>query len=462
MNMDIQFEPSKTELEALGINTNFVSRDEHVPEIKRFIRTVKERTQGVQCTLPFKLYPMRLTVEMVITQVFYWNALPKASGVSNVLSPWTIVTGMRINYDHCKLRFGQYVQTHEETDNDTGNERTVGAIALRPSGNQQGGYQFYSLMTGRVIKRNRWTALPMPKEVTGQVHKLSRRKSEGIEFLDRNRGPIPEDDEHHDDDDDSTYTLSDTDDDGESVGSTDDETTTAEDDGESTGVPTDDEEEELTNDRRGTLRPRRGRNYDHLKTVGFSNHTVGRTNGNNRLTVIPTLQEYAHAMSAMSIIDGNDGLLSTHLDNIVLTQYNMKRGIKLFRQKGIDAVRKELKQLNDQLVAKPVSPESLTEEQRRRALAYLMFLKEKRCGTIKGRGCADGRKQKNWMSKDDTASPTVSTAALILSCMIDAYERRDVATTDIPGAFLQTPDTSEERTHLKFEGRRSVSRCQKL
>ena len=115
-------------------------------------------------------------------------------------------------------------------------------------------------------------------------------------------------------------------------------------------------------------------------------------------------------------------------------------------------MRKEIKQLNNRLVAKPVSPESLTKEQCVRALAYLMFLKEKQCGTIKGQGCANGWKQCDWMSKKDTALPTVSTAALILSCLIDAYERRDVATTDIPGAFLQTPDKSKERTHLQFEG----------
>ena len=83
-----------------------------------------------------------------------------------------------------------------------------------------------------------------------------------------------------------------------------------------------------------------------------------------------------------------------------------------------------------------------------------MFLKEKRCGTInKGRGCTNGRKQRNWMSKEDTTSHTVSTAALILSCIIDTYERHNVTTTDIPGgAFLQTPDKSKERTHLRFEG----------
>ena len=31
----------------------------------------------------------------------------------------------------------------------------------------------------------------------------------------------------------------------------------------------------------------------------------------------------------------------------------------------------------------------LTKEQRGKALKYLMYLKEKRCGKIKGRGCAD-------------------------------------------------------------------------
>jgi hypothetical protein len=35
----------------------------------------------------------------------------------------------------------------------------------------------------------------------------------------------------------------------------------------------------------------------------------------------------------------------------------------------------------------------LTPQQKNAALAYLMFLKRKRCGKIKGRGCADGRKQ---------------------------------------------------------------------
>ena len=58
--------------------------------------------------------------------------------------------------------------------------------------------------------------------------------------------------------------------------------------------------------------------------------------------------------------------------------------------------------------------------------------------TIMGRGCADGRKHRDWISKEDTPSPTVSTEGLMLLCMIDTMEGREVETTDIPGAFLQT------------------------
>ena len=98
----------------------------------------------------------------------------------------------------------------------------------------------------------------------------------------------------------------------------------------------------------------------------------------------------------------------------------------------------------------PINKYDLTAEERKGALRYLMFLKEKRCGTIKGRGCADGRKQRDYMSKNDTSSPTVATEALLLSCVIDAVEGRDVATCDIPGAFMQSD--MEGKVVMKLEG----------
>jgi hypothetical protein len=48
-----------------------------------------------------------------------------------------------------------------------------------------------------------------------------------------------------------------------------------------------------------------------------------------------------------------------------------------------------------------MNPNDLTPEQKRKAIASLMFLTEKRNGDIKGRACADGRKQREDFSKQD-------------------------------------------------------------
>ena len=55
---------------------------------------------------------------------------------------------------------------------------------------------------------------------------------------------------------------------------------------------------------------------------------------------------------------------------------------------------------------------------------------------IKGRGFVDGRKQWDWLSKEDTPSTTVPTEGIMLSCMVDSMEVWDIATSEIPGAFL--------------------------
>jgi hypothetical protein len=67
-----------------------------------------------------------------------------------------------------------------------------------------------------------------------------------------------------------------------------------------------------------------------------------------------------------------------------------------------------------------------------------MFLKEKRDRKIKGRTVAGGNKQREYISKEDASSPTIATESILLSCIIDAEEERDVAVIDIPNAFVQT------------------------
>ena len=105
---------------------------------------------AIHCTLPFNKIPQWLIIEMVYAANYWLNMFPWDGGVSSSLSPWTILTGMGCNYNtHCKLEFGDYVQTHEEHHRSMATY-TVGAITLHPTGNAQGGNFFYSLTTGQV------------------------------------------------------------------------------------------------------------------------------------------------------------------------------------------------------------------------------------------------------------------------------------------------------------------------
>ena len=65
--------------------------------------------------------------------------------------------------------------------------QTIGALALRPTGNDQGSFHFFSLSTGRVITRNQATPLPMPDDVIDQVNLIAwhQKTNPGLIFADR-------------------------------------------------------------------------------------------------------------------------------------------------------------------------------------------------------------------------------------------------------------------------------------
>jgi len=179
---DRQFECIRSHMELQGINLNITGRDEHVPEIERFIHTVKDRARAIVNTLSFKILPHRLIIEIIYNMIFWLNCFPQKDGI-HMLSPCTIVTSSNLNYDkHCKLKFGAYVQVHEQHNN-TMIPRMSGAIALHPTGNAQGSYYFLSLHSRKHIIHNNWTVLHMP----ATVHQLAKacKKYKGIMFTDR-------------------------------------------------------------------------------------------------------------------------------------------------------------------------------------------------------------------------------------------------------------------------------------
>jgi Reverse transcriptase (RNA-dependent DNA polymerase) len=103
----------------------------------------------------------------------------------------------------------------------------------------------------------------------------------------------------------------------------------------------------------------------------------------------------------------------------------------------------------------PVHINKMTQMERTRALESLIFLTEKKDGTIKGRKCANGSTQKAYTNKEDVASPTAATESILLTATIDAYEERDVMLADIPNAFVQTDmETADDsRVIMKIRGK---------
>ena len=147
--------------------------------------------------------------------------------------------------------------------------------------------------------------------------------------------------------------------------------------------------------------------------------------------------------------------INTYDEVTFAQQYLLHEGLRRFGTKGRDAVKKEVKQLHDRLCFKPIDVSTLTKEEKRKAQVALIFLTEKRDGTIKAREVYNGKPTREWLSREDAASPTASLESLILLGVIDVKETRDVMCVDIPNAFIQArlPNADVgERIIMKITG----------
>jgi hypothetical protein len=169
---DGEFAPLADTLPELTFN--LCGADEHIPDIERYIRTIKDRVRSCYNTMPYRHIPKLMLARMAANAVFWLNAIPPTDGVSTTLSPRYIMTGQQLDYTkHVRSPLGAYAQVHEEHDNDM-RPRTTGAICLGPTGNAQGTHFFLSLATGRLLRRPHWTELPTPADVVDRVSALGR------------------------------------------------------------------------------------------------------------------------------------------------------------------------------------------------------------------------------------------------------------------------------------------------
>jgi len=326
----------------------------------------------------------------------------------------------------------------------------------------------------------------MPSDVINRLHIMARRNPGGLKFSDRHLTPYVLDLEFPDDDNDSTYVPEDTD--NESANDDYEDGSFNERDDENDAVlehgandynnnadvamepaePAREPENDLADDpsvMSSHTDPNEVIDDDNADTNDEGTNDDESINDNDADEAEGTDDNDAEDIEQM--MNDNYGVrMSTHnlrprkprdyghlhtiLEHTVMTQYSVNKGLKIFGESGVEAILQELQQLHGRKVIEPVMPSSLSYQAKKDALPYLMFLKRKRTGKIKGRGCADGRKQRETLTKEEVSSPTVAIESVLLSCTIDAHESRDVATVDIPGAFMQAD--MDDVVHMRIEG----------
>ena len=140
-----------------------------------------------------------------------------------------------------------------------------------------------------------------------------------------------------------------------------------------------------------------------------------------------------------------------------IQQYYLNKGLKIFGEEGKAAVSKELEQLLRRQCFRPESIKNLSQRQIERAQEAMMLLAEKDITKEKkGRLVFRGDGTREWLSREDTASPTAALESIELTCVVDAYEERDMMSMDVPNAFIQTlmpePKEGEEQVVMKITG----------
>lgn len=473
---DNEFRPIIDHLsDHFGIRVNYANPQEHVPEIERNNRVIKERVRATYHRLPYERLP-RVMVKTLVTETpKKLNFFPARHGVSKYYSPRMIVHQENLHYDkHCRYAFGTYVEAHDEPSPSNDNQpRTLYCIYLRYVASHQGGHELLHLPTNRIITRRKVTPVPITPAVIKQVHALADQEGmpsglkinnrtglllydsawiAGVdydeeEFDDEDYEPDEQEQDDDEDPNEDDYDEMDPneiydDDNNQASNPTDVEQAQGQDqvadnEVDEEGPVADDEVEEVENDEeqieevkttrsgRVSRPPAKFSEYQsHLQTQGIEPNEYSLESGK----VIATVMSFAQT-------------------------YSLNKGLKVFKERGHAAAKKEMRQLHDRVVWEPIAVSELTTLERKRALESLIFLNEKRDGTVKARTCANGSTQRSYIGKEDATSPTVMLESIMLTATIDAKQGRDVMTADIPNAFVQTDiDLDGERIIMKIRG----------
>ena len=474
-----------------SIDYNLASTDEHVPAAERNNRVIKERIRATFHSLPFKALPILCIRELASESANKLNFFPPADGISKYFSPREIMSHQRLDYKkHCSIPQFSYVQAHEDTyPKNSQKARTLDCIYLRPADSMQGGHVLYHMVTKSVIRRPKVTVIPITTSVIEAVERLAKadgmtglvlNSKDGTKFYDSSwiagvEYTQNENEQYDDVFEDSDYEQGDEEEDEDLV--YDEEEPEAEEqtidpiqeepeeqeddddydindldpDIQQLDEPPEDEQETEENEETETRRSARA------PKISERLQEYREQTGKNYSQIAWTRLEYDESEArvlAQIILYQRECPYMTEQTHA--TTYSLKSAIRKFGETAKDAARKEMGQLHARDCWKPVDHKTLSVTERKRAMETIFFITQKSNKELKGRTCADGSTQRVWMQRDEVSSPTVSTEATLLTGVIDAMEKRDVATCDIPNAFVQTDlderDKDGHRTIMKMRG----------
>jgi len=195
-------------------------------------------------------------------------------------------------------------------------------------------------------------------------------------------------------------------------------------------------------------------NQKHYNFLNFYNHKKNRK----------LKQEYVagirHAMLQLNQDKKCDPAeLYANVVGLCFTQMSARKGIKMFGEEALAALSAEYAQLDSLSVFTPRDASMLNWNEKKEALRTIDLIKKKRCGKVKGRSVVDGRDQREQYSKAETSSPAITFESLIATFVVDAYERRDVATSDVSGAFLKAEQKDYVLLRLTGEALKAILRA---
>ena len=419
-----------------NINFNVAGPGQHEPVSERKIRLVKERTRAVLHSLPYSL-PSKLLRYLVLFVVFCLNIIPvKTNGM--YVSPKELLTGRKVNYKRdLRFQFGEYIQaTTPNVISNSMQSRTDGDIALLSTGNVEGTIYAYNLATNRVVKRDRWQVLPIPDIVIQIMNKLAD-EDDAESRITRDPTFRIRDAEVTDHDENADEIDGNTSDDGL---------------GGDEGLGGDDAAHEplvlripkqIWNDE-----ARRNWNLELDEDVLRDDDGDIVMDLSDSHDYVNLLLGHSHREHILQQSELNTMSLATRGERVRCSVGNVfrmtvARARKVHGDdKTLAVLRSEVEQIIKRGVCQGVYWEYLTEADRKAAIRCSVFIKEKYkpdglFDKLKARLVAGGDQQDRTVYSDnETSSPTVSTCAVFIIAAIAAKERRQVATIDFAGAYL--------------------------